>query len=47
MPPKASFKEGVFSSAVVRARLEALVPSLDDDVSGVVVSLALEVVVEE
>jgi len=48
MPPKASFKEGVFSSVVVvRARLEALVPSLDDDVSGVVVSLALEVVVEE
>ena len=47
MPPKASFKEGVFSSVVVRARLKALVPSLDDDVSGVVVSLALEVVVEE
>ena len=49
MPPKASFGEGVFSSVVrVRARLKALVPCLDDDVSGgVVVSLALEVVVEE
>ena len=49
MPPKASFGEGVFSSSVVvRARLKALVPSSDDDVSGgVVVSLALEVVVEE
>ena len=44
---EASFKGGVFSSVVVRARLKALVPSLDDDVSGVVVSLALEVVVEE
>ena len=49
MPPRkeAYFGEGVFSSSVVRARLEAVkVPSLDDDVS-VVVSLALEVVVEE